>query len=189
MNNRSRVAAMKRYFKYADKSKSALSYPKKNVVVKIYNQNYNFNCFTDAYSVVLTFDGIGYMETYDEHCNDPYINIEGIFGYLNEIQSTECLININDVLEKAREIGYKFKKSELQNGDSKYFWKYRGRYYKVGIVDQAYSIINNEGVSNVICGSHGILFIDNIFGVAAIMPFHLDACNQKQKDEKIIIEL
>ena len=190
MNDRSRHAAMKRYFKYADKSKPAFYYPKENLSIEFYNQSYNVNCFTDAYSCVLTFGDIGDMETYDEYCDKPYIDIQTLFNYLNGdyARSFGRLVDVNSVITKAKEAGYKFKKNEIMTSDKfKYIWKYHDRYYKIGILDQAFSIINTKDKCHVVCGPNGVLFIDNMYGMVAIMPYIWDKCNRK--DEVTVIEL
>ena len=60
-NAKKRYSAMKRYFKYSDNTNKALNLPCKDIEVS----GNTYNSFVDGYTLVLTTESIGEMESYD----------------------------------------------------------------------------------------------------------------------------
>lgn len=128
-----RYAAMKRYFKFADNKNDFTCKPK---------QVGELACFVNGYTAVRTKESLNDIPQYDDS-DKPYIdlnkimNVESVRGYTEEI-------NINSVLAEAKASGYKFKKNEVvQSDDFTTVFYYNNAYFKVGLLDQAFSIIND----------------------------------------------
>ena len=109
---------------------------------------------------------------------------------LIECSGKEKEIDLNEIIAEAKSKGYKLKKSEVdQNGDFKFVFHYDNAYFKVGLLDSTYSIINdgekaivwhpgdNKKVSPIV--------IKNSLGFCVICPFKYD----QKKDNVIIIEV
>lgn len=183
---KARYSAMKRYFRFVDKNvfpfldkneREALKKPCKNIE---YNGKL-YNYFIDGYCFALTTESIGNIETYD-NTNGDYFNVSRFISFNGNMEK----LDLNNVLATAKSKGYKYKKSEL--GTSKngvYYLKYKETYYKIGLLDKAYSIINDGEEAEVYySGKSDVLIIKNNIGIAGIYPINLkgDIAN------KIIIE-
>ncbi len=168
---------MKRYFKYKDKNRNlAFNLPCKNIKVngKIYNS------FIDGYSFVLTSESIGEIESYNNSKN-AYPNVEKMVDFSSYDRST---LNIDEILAEAKSKGYQYKKSEIGDNESKYFLHYKNIYLKIGLIDKAYSIIDDGKIATVYYKNEkSPLFIETNMGIAAVLP-----CIKVKTNEKIIIE-
>lgn len=168
-----RYAAMKRYFKYANMNNKACSMPCKDVELS----DGSYNCFVDGFSIVCTTENIGELESYD-NSDSSYLKIEQMLNYPSEYE----LIDLNKVLAEAKSKGYKYKKSEIgQDASFQYAFKYRDGYFKIGLLDQAYSIINDGNEAEVYYnGAKGLLLIKTSLGVCGVLPFNYkDEMNSK----------
>ena len=179
-NEKKRYAAMKRYFKYANNKNKACTLPCKDIEIK----SEKYNSFLDAYSLVLTRESIGEMESYDNSDN-TYFNVERMVDISSAISVEK--INVNKVLAKAKSKGYKYKKSEIGDcADFQYVFKYKEGYFKVGILDQAFSIIDDGKEAEVYYnGAKGLLFIKTSIGIAGILPFN---AMENVEEKKTVIE-
>ena len=94
-------------------------------------------------------------------------------------------LDLNSVLAQAKSKGYKFKKSELYE-DTLYFLHYKNNYYKIALLDKAYSIINNNEKAEIYHSGqkYSTLFIKNNIGITGICPYKLE-----DKSNYIIIEI
>lgn len=160
-----RYAAMKRYFKYANMNNKACSLPCKDVTVS----DDLYNSFVDGYTLVLMTENIGDMESFD-NSEGNYLKVNQMINFDGEREH----LNLNSVLAEAKSKGYKYKKSEIGQGkDFEYVFKYRDGYFKVGLLDQAFSIINDgEEVEVYYNGSKGILLIKTSIGICGVLPFN-----------------
>jgi hypothetical protein len=160
-----RYAAMKRYFKYANMNNKACSLPCKDITLP----DGVYNSFVDGYTLVLTSESIGDMESFD-NTNGNYLKIDTMLNYSGDME----LLNMNTVLAEAKTKGYKYKKSEIGTGkDFNYTFKYRDAYFKVGLLDQAFSIINDGNEAEVYYnGAKGLLMIKTSIGVCGVLPFN-----------------
>ena len=179
-NEKTRYAAMKRYFKFSKMDDQRLRYPCKDVEVAIRGIEKKYNCFCDGHSAVLTGEKIGILSDFNEiETEKEYFNIKRIFPDFSQCVSRE--ININEVLAQAKAKGYKFNKEEVglqvtmfaQEGDI---------YIKVGLLDQAYSIIN-DGKKAKVCVERNALFVETEIGICCVLP-----CKYNGKQDKVIIE-
>lgn len=174
---KARYSAMKRYYRFADKNgKEILKKPGKDIEYR----GKLYNCFIDGYCFTVTSENIGNMETYDNTNND-YYNINKLISFNGDMEK----LNLNSILATAKSKGYKYKKSEVDTINAVYYLKYKGSYYKIGLLDKAYSIINDGEEAEVYySGKSDVLIIKNNIGIAGICPIIIkgDIAN------KIIIE-
>lgn len=163
-----RYAAMKRYFKYCDIQDDRFRYPYKNLLVGIHGEKKEMNCFLDGYSFVLTPESIGNMEDFDSVSDDKkYIDVQRMINIPSEYEE----VNLNKILSKAKSKGYKYKKLEFDRSKFIYAWNYKDAYFKVGILDQAYSVINDGQKAKVYyTGEKSPLYIETTVGLACILP-------------------
>lgn len=161
-----RYSAMKRYFKYSDNTNKALNLPCKDI--EVFGNTYN--SFIDGYTLVLTTESIGEMESYD-NTSGSYFKVASMLN-LSDAKSVDTF-DINTILAYAKSKGYKYKKSEIGNGlEFQYCFKYKEGYFKVGLLDKAFSIIDDGKESEVYYnGAKGLLFIKTSIGIAGILPF------------------
>lgn len=176
-DGKDRYSAMKRFFRFADENeREVFKKPCKDIE---YNGDL-YNCFMDNYCFVITPESIGNMENYD-NSNKDYFNIAGFISFNGDMEK----LNLNAILANAKAKGYKFKKSEIDTNNALYFFKYKESYYKIGLLDKAFSIINDGEEAEVYySGKNDVLIIKNSIGIAGICPMKL----KDDIDSKIIIE-
>lgn len=174
---KARYSAMKRYYRLADKNgREMLKKPCKDIEYK----GKLYNCFIDGYCFTVTTESIGNMETYDNTNND-YFNINKLISFNGDMEK----LNLNNILATAKSKGYKYKKSEVDTINAVYYLKYKGSYYKIGLLDKAYSIINDGEEAEVYySGERNVLIIKNNIGIAGICPIIIKG----DIGSKIIIE-
>lgn len=161
-----RYAAMKRYFKYADGYAETTKFPCRNVTVSIHGENRVMNCFCEGRSIVLTPENIGSMEEFN---GEKYLDANRIIGDLPYKYEE---VDLNAVISQAKAQGYRYKRSELSNYEFRYCWKYQDAYYKIGLLDSAFSIINDGEKAKVYYTDlKSILYIETSVGLAGILPF------------------
>lgn len=175
-----RYAAMKKFYKYVTQKNPALLSPCKDIEVNTRMLSGKYNCFCDSYSVVLTTEGIGEIEAYDTE-KGKYFDIEKFLcDNVNDLHISK--INFNSVLAKAKSLGYKLIKSEVEysgsrNTEAKYLLKYKPfedkkpAYFKIGLLDKAFSIID-DGKSCEVYYIDNIspLFIKSSIGLCFVLP-------------------
>lgn len=182
-----RYAAMKRYFKYSDPNKDKrTAYPCKDIEVNDFIVNGKFNCFSDGCSIVLTTEDIGELADFNSVAGEKdYLNIERYIGnYNNDPQE----VNINEVIAKAKIMGYKFSKKEIEyDCKPEYVWKLGDIYGKIGILDQAFSIINDGESAKVWTYSpKAPVLIGTSVGFALVLPIVL---KEEEKSKFQIVEM
>lgn len=157
-----RYAAMKRYFKFAND---------KNVFTCKPKQIEGLSCFVDGLTAVRTKESLNDIPQYDDS-DIPYIDLNGIMNLESVSDYTEE-INFNEVLAEAKAGGYKFKKNEIIQGDGfTTVFFYNGAYFKVGLLDQAFSIINDGEKATVYSTGRAIspIKIVTSIGECVLMP-------------------
>lgn len=167
-----RYSAMKRYFKYVGGFDDRLFYPYKNLLVEIRGEQKEMNCFLNGHSFVLTPENIGNMEYFSSVADGKeYFNVQSMLNIPFNYEE----VDLNKVLSAAKAKGYKYKGSELDNWKFTYAWHYKDAYFKVGILDQAYAIVN-DGQKSKIYYTSGVspLYIETSIGLACILPMHWD---------------
>lgn len=176
-NAKKRYAAMKKYFGYVNQTREVLRKP-----CDIEFEGESYNCFTNSWSLVLTTEDTGEIELFDrEKGNYPDIS------RLIRFDGLKKKIDFNKVIAEAKSKGYRLNKGEV-NHNFKYLMLYDGTYYKVGLVDITYGIINN-GEAAMTYHPDGVrmpLTIKNDIGLCIIMPVRFDT--EPDDDKYVIIE-
>lgn len=172
-----RYSAMKRFFRFANKNgREVLKKPCKDIE---YNGKL-YNCFIDGYCFAVTTESIGNMENYD-NSNKDYFHIGRFISFNGDMEK----LDLNKILAIAKSKGYKFKKSEIDENNALYYLKYKETYYKIGLLDKAFSIINDWKEAEVYySGKNTVLIIKNSIGIVGICPIRLKG----DIGSKIIIE-
>ncbi len=166
--------------KFTNKRNPMTSKPAENVR---FNGD-SWNAFCDSYSIVITKESLGELERIDAAV-DNYLDIENLMKAMNSLPCEN--ICVSQLIAEAKGRGYKYKKSEIpDSGDFGYAVKYKDAYFKVGILDQAFSIINDGEPAEVYYGgAKGVTFIVTSIGIAGVLPFHPQNVNMKNK--KVIV--
>lgn len=176
-----RYKAMKRYFKNTKDTRKEMQKPCKNVSVN----GKNYICFLDSVCIALTTEDIGNIKEYDNSEN-TYFRIEEMF----KLQHKETIItNVSEILALAKSKGYKYKKSECDTGQNfEYVLKIKDSYIKIGLLDKAFSIINDGNSAELYYTSskHPII-LKNDIGLALILPVYCK--NGKIEEEKTVIDI
>lgn len=180
-DGKDRYRAMKRYYRFVDKNRSEMF--KKPCRDIEYNGKL-YNCFIDDYCFALTAESIGNMENYD-NSNKDYFNIVKVIRFDGDMEK----LDLNAILAESKAKGYKFKKSEMDTNNALYYLKYKETYYKIGLLDKAFSIINDGEEAEVYYSrKNNVLIIKNSIGIAGICPLNPLKLKKDDIDSKIIIE-
>ena len=174
---------MKKYFTYTKgNGNKALEKP---CVIDFEGQKHT--SFVNGYSIALTTEASGEMDLYKDTDGD-YLKVDKMVTY----DGTKREIDFTRVLAEAKSKGYKIKKSEVDVGnDFKYVMHYDGAYYKIGLLDATYSIIDNGEKAEVYHQDGkktSPMIIKNDIGVCVVLPINFDAEDFKN-DGKIVIEV
>jgi len=170
-----RYAAMKKYFKFQENTNESLQKP-----CKINYQGEDYYSFIDGYSIALTKESIGEIAEYD-NSNDNYYKVDKLLsysGYKNK------MINLNTVLAEAKSQGYKFNKKEVGSGnDFSYVWYFENAYFKFGILEQAFSIINDGEEAEIYYSGKETspIFIQTSIGICCILPVRMESNGNGKK--------
>lgn len=169
-----RYAAMKRYLSYVTSARSVL---RKACEVEIDGSKYN--AFCNSYSLALTKESTGELPLCDE--TDNYPDISRLISYDGKVGK----IDIITAIATAKSGGYKLTKSAMYS--NKYLLHYDGAYFRIGLLDLTYSVIN-DGRDAIVYhaeGSKRPITLTTDIGVAVVMPVHLDEVT----DDSIVIEV
>ena len=173
-----RYNAMKKYFNYTNSARECLQKP---CVIEFEDKFYT--SFTNSWSLVLTTEPTGEIELFDkEHLNYPDV------GRLLRFDGIKRKVDFNSVIAEAKSKGYKLNKSEVGPG-FKYLMLYDGTYYKIGLIDISYGIINNgkPAMTYHPDGEKMPLTIQNELGICMLMPVFM---HDGEPDEShVIIEV
>ena len=166
-----RYTAMKKYFSYID---SAREICKKPCIIDFEGKPHTSFC--NSYSLVLTTEPCGNIELFTDI--DRYPNMSRLVKY----DGYEGTINLGPALAKANSLGYKLKKSEV-GLKYKYLFHFNDTYFKVGLVESAFNIIDDgKDVTLYHAGKNSSLIIQNDIGVCVIMPIRID-----ELDENVVV--
>lgn len=171
-----RYMAMKKYFTYCDSVREVLQKP---CEVEVDGQKYISFC--NNYSLVLTKESTGEIKLFDTSKGN-YPDISRLVRYNGNVSE----IDISRVFAEAKSKGYKLKKAEL-GYNYQYVMKYDGSYFKIGLLDATYGIIDDGKEARVyhVEGPNNPLTITTDIGVAYIMPIR---CESKLEDEgKVVV--
>lgn len=170
-----RYAAMKKYFTYVTSVREAMQKPS---IVEFEGKPHTSFC--NSYSLVLTTETCGEIELFDKP--ESYPDVVRLLRF----DGTERKVDFNKVFALAKSMGYKLKKSEV-GFDYKYLIRYDGAYFKVGLIESTYGIINDGEAATVyhVDGDYTKpLVIRNDIGVCLVMPMKYE-----EDGTKIIIDV
>ena len=174
-NAKKRYTAMKKYFTYVDSVREACQKP-----CHISFEGKPYTSFCNSYSLVLTTEDCGEMELFNPEVGN-YPDVTRLINF----DGDEGSIDISEVIAKAKSQGYKLKKSAVY--DNSYLMLYEGNYYRIGLVEATYGVINDGGEVTAyhIPDSMRPLTLKNDLGIAVIMPLRYES---EPDDGVIIIE-
>lgn len=159
---RQRYSAMKKYFGYVRTAREAC---KKPAIINF--EGKTVTSFCNSYSLALTSEPCGSIELYTEN-NYPEV------GRLVKREGVPEPIDLNKALAKAKGLGYKLTKGEVNGG--LYMLHYNGAYFRCGLMDATYSIINDGGLVTAHHSGKNVspIVIENDIGVCLILPVRCD---------------
>ena len=164
-NAKKRYAAMKKYFTYVTSVREACSKP-----ATVEYDGWEYTSFCNSYSLVLTTESCGEMAMFDpEKGNYPDVS------RLIRFDGEEDRIDISDVIAKAKAQGYKLKRATVM--DNQYLMKYKGNYYRIGLLDSTFGVIDDGNEATIYCepNSNRPITITNDFGICVVMPVRIES--------------
>lgn len=163
-----RYAAMKKYFSWIRSNGNKIL--EKPCVIDFMGDKYT--SFINGYSIALTTEPSGEMELFENP--DKYLDVGKMIAFDGEGKE----IDFNKIIAEAKSKGYKLKRSEVeQNGDFKYIFHYDNAYFKIGMLDATYSIINDGEKTTVWHkdgNKHAPMIIKNSLGICLVLPFNYE---------------
>lgn len=174
-NAKKRYNYMKKYFSYTDSARECLQKP---CVIEFEDKVYT--SFTNSWSLVLTTEPTGEIELFDKE-NLKYPDVVRLLRF----DGIKKKIDFNDVIAQAKSKGYKLNKTEVGPG-FKYLMLYDGTYYKIGLIDISYGIINDGKIALTYHpdGEKMPMTIQTDLGICMIMPVFM---HDGQPDESHIV--
>lgn len=174
-----RYSAMKKYFSYVTQSREVLQKP-----CKIIFEDKDYTCFTNSWSLALTTEDTGEIELFDT-TKGTYPEV----GRLIRFDGVKKRIDFNKVIAEAKSKGYKLNKKEV-GYDFRYLMLYDGTYYKIGLIDITYSIIDvgSESMTYHPDGERQPLTIQTDLGFCIIMPVYFHSKDDLE-EKHIVIEV
>lgn len=162
-----RYSAMKKYFTYTRNANLMMTMP---CIVEFNGERYT--SFTNGVSLVLTREECGAMELFNGR--GDYLNVEKTIP--PDWDRDGVSVNLNLPLASAKSNGYVLKRSEVEDsGDFKYVLHYDNAYFKMGVFDSAYAIIDDGTPVRVYRpgkrDSRSPMVIANSIGICLILPF------------------
>lgn len=171
----SRYSAMKRYFTFVDTEREVLKKP-----CLIEYEGLGYMSFCNSYSVALTKEPCGAIEMFTDV--DRYPDVSRLIRK----EGDKILIDFTDIFAKAKLDGYKLIKAEVNTHRFKYLLKVRNSYFKLGLVDATFSIINDGKPATVYISddAYKAMSIETSIGICTIMPMRIE----ELADHHILIE-
>ena len=163
-NAKKRYTAMKKYFTYVPSVREACTKP-----ATVEYDGWEYTSFCNSYSLVLTTESCGEMVMFDPNKGN-YPDVTRLIRFDGE----EDKIDISKVIAGAKTQGYKLKRSTVM--DNQYLMKYKGNYYRIGLVDSSYGIIDDGKEATVHClpNNNLPLTISNDLGICVVMPMRYE---------------
>lgn len=156
---------MKKYFSYINSAREVCQKPS---IIEYNGKPYTSFC--NSYSLALTTEPCGAIKLFTD--KDRYPNMSRIV----KLEGVPEKIDIHKMLAEAKSQGYKLKKSEV-NGNN-YLWVYDGSYFRIGLLEATYAIIDDGGEVAVYHSggtSASPITIENEIGYCVIMPIRYEA--------------
>lgn len=174
-----RYSAMKKYFNYHTSSRECLQKP-----CKVEFEGKDYISFTNSWSLVLTTEDCGEIEMFDEE-NGKYPDVTRLIRF----DGIKKKLDFAKVIAEAKSKGYRLNKKEVES-TFKYLMVYDGTYYKIGLLDASFGIIDDGEIAMTYHpdGERMPLTIQTGLGVCMIMPVKYDGIDPEE-DGKVVIEV
>lgn len=175
-NAKKRYTAMKKYFTYISSVREVCTKP---CVIDFEGEKYTSFC--NSYSLALTKENCGEMILFNTE-NGNYPDVARLVNYDGNVED----VDFAQVFAKAKSQGYKLKKSEV-NGNN-YIMFYDGDYYRVGLLEATYGIIDDGEPATVYHRQNGNrpLTIKTSLGVCMVMPIRYES---ETDDGVVVVEV
>lgn len=172
-----RYAAMKRYFGYHRTAREVLQKP-----CQVEFEGTQYISFCNSWSLALTTEDCGEISLLDDPSRYPDVT------RLLRFDGVKKKMDFNKIFAEARSKGYKLTKSEV-GSTFKYLLHYDGTYYKLGLLEATFGIINDGEMAMVYHpdGERMPLTIKNDIGLCMIMPVKYEG--DPVEDGKVVIEI
>lgn len=160
-----RYVAMKKYFTYIKTGREILQHP---CIVDFEGKPYTSFC--NAHSLALTKEPCGTMRL----CTEPdrYPDVTRLVNF----RGVERVVNFRKIFAEAKSKGYRLKKSELSGDKYKFLLHFHGAYFKLGLIDATFAIIDDGEPATVFHVGDGRspMTINTSVGVAVVMPMFVE---------------
>ena len=179
-NAKKRYTAMKKYFSYTNNARECLQKP-----CEVEFEGKPYISFTNSWSLVLTTEDIGEIELFDkEHMNYPDV------ARLISFEGIKRKVDFNKIFAEAKSRSYKLTKKEVGPG-FEYMMLYDGTYYKIGLLEATYGIIDDGKEAMVYHpdGKRRPITIQTSIGICMIMPVFIDDDSDIEPERVIEVEL
>ena len=171
--SKQRYAAMKKYFGYIKTARESLQKP---CLIEFDGKDYVSFC--NSHSLALTTEPCGTIELFTDV--DRYPDVSRLVHF----EGDERQVDFGKIFADAKSKGYKLKKDEVSH-KCKYVLEYNGTYFRLGLLDATFSIINDGEIATVYIKPNGTapITIKTSIGVCVVMPVRIE-----DPDEFIIIK-
>lgn len=176
--SKKRYTAMKKYFTYHKNVRECLLKP-----CRIKFEGKDYISFTNSWSLALTTEDCGEMEMFDTETG-KYPDVARLLRF----DGIKKKIDFGEVIAEAKSKGYRLNKNEVDHR-FKYLMLYDGTYYKIGLIDATFGIIDNgePAVTHHPDGEKMPLTITNDIGICMIMPVYMH--DGEPDEDKIVIRV
>lgn len=159
-----RYAAMKKYFSYTNLERE---YLKKPCLIEYENENYTSFC--NSFSVALTKEPCGVIELYTD--TDRYPSVDRLIRK----EGLASRVDFTKVFAEAKSKGYKLVKSEINSYKFTFLLRYKNSYFKLGLFDATFSIIDDGEPATVYISDdeRSPITVETGIGVCTVMPMNL----------------
>lgn len=157
---------MKKYFTYVNTSREVCQKP-----CMIEFEGKMHTSFCNSFSLTLTTEPCGAIELYTDVDRYPQV------GRLVKREGTPIKIDFAKVFAEAKSKGYKLTKAEVNGCPCKFMMHFDGGYFRLGLVEATYGIINNGEAATVYHKKGNVtpITIENELGVCMVLPVKCDA--------------
>lgn len=171
-----RYSAMKRYFGYHKTAREVLQKP-----CPVVFEDKDYISFCNSWSLAMTTENCGEIQMLEDPSRYPDVT------QLLRFDGIKKKIDFGKIIAEAKSKGYKLTKNEVGPG-FKYLMLYDGTYYKLGLLEATFSIIDDGELAITYHpdGERMPLTIKNDIGLCMIMPVKIDG---EPDEDHIIIEV
>lgn len=175
-----RYTAMKKYFTYTTNVRECLQKP-----CKIIFEDKPYTSFTNSWSLALTTEDTGEIELFNEE-NGKYPDVVRLLNF----DGIKRKVDFRKIFAEAKSRGYKLTKKEVGPG-FEYMMLYDGTYYKIGLLEATYAIIDDGELAMVYHpdGKRKPLTIQTSVGICMIMPVFIKDEDEEDIDPERIVEV